>query len=334
MPIPLKLQIKRKRSAHAFFGPSKHSSVQTCLWTKKALLGQGFCYKHAFYGLQSHRCIQWSPSVPHCNLACRFCWRDIAIHSPTWQGPADDPEELADGSIKEFKHLLNGFPGNPKIVPQRMQEALQPIHAAISLDGEPTLYPHLPALIRAFRHRGITTFLVSNGTHTEVLQKLEQEESLPTQMYLSLSSWDETSFKKIQQPLQPGLWDKYLESLDWMRHARHERRVLRMTLAQGLNLSDESLDGFSNIIKQSGAEYVEVKSYTAVGKSRQRLGLGYMPQHEDMQNAAQHLANKTGYLVTAEHRQSRVVLLCKDGKAQKNRRLDLKKLCGEKRANE
>lgn len=332
MAFTLTLEEKRERSPYYYIGPSKHAAVQTCLWTKKALLGEGYCYKMTFYGIQSHRCIQWSPCPVHCNFACRFCWRDTAIHSPVWDGPVDDAEILVDESIKAFNHLLNGYPGNSKTIPKRMEQSRDPIHTAISLDGEPTLYPELPALIRAFHRRQITTFLVTNGSNPKMLRLLEEEQSLPTQVYISLSAWDEASFNRIQQPLQPGLWQNYLESLDWMRKAKHDRRVLRMTLAKGLNISDESMEGFSNIIQRSGAEYVEVKSYTPVGKSRLRLGPDFAPTHEDMQDAAQILAEKTGYLVTAEHKPSQVVLLCRDESAKKNRMLKLRELCGQERA--
>ncbi len=332
MAFTLTLEQKRERSPYYYFGPSKHAAASTCLWTKKALTGEGYCYKMTFYGIQSHRCIQWSPCPVHCNYACRFCWRDTSIHSPEWEGPVDDAEILVEESIKAFNYLLNGYPGNPKTIPKRMQQSKDPIHTAISLDGEPTLYPELPGLIRAFHKRRITTFLVTNGSNPKMLRLLEAEDSLPTQVYISLSAWDEESFQKIQQPLQPGLWANYLESLDWMRQSNHDRRVLRMTLAKNLNLSDDSLKGFADIIRRSGAEYVEVKSYTPVGKSRLRMGPDYAPTHEDMQSAAETLAEKTGYLVTAEHKPSQVVLLCRDETAKQNRMLKLRELCGEERA--
>ncbi|MBI4360250.1 4-demethylwyosine synthase TYW1 [Candidatus Micrarchaeota archaeon] len=332
MAFTLTLEQKRERSPYYYIGPSKHAAVQTCLWTKKALTGEGFCYKMTFYGIQSHRCIQWSPCPVHCNFACRFCWRDTSIHSPQWEGPVDDAETLVQASIDGFNHLLNGYPGNPKTVPKRMEQSLDPIHTAISLDGEPTLYPELPALIRAFHKRKITTFLVTNGSNPKMLRLLAQEQSLPTQVYVSLSAWDEASFQSIQKPLQTGLWDNYLESLDVMREMDHDRRVLRMTLAKGLNITPESITGFSEIVGRSGAEYVEVKSYTPVGKSRLRLGPNFAPCHQDMQAVAKDLAEKTGYLYTAEHEPSQVVLLCRDESAKRNRMLKLRELVGSERA--
>lgn len=51
-----------------------HSGVKICRWTKAALRGRGFCYKHSFYGIQSHLCMETTPSLA-CANKCVFCWR-------------------------------------------------------------------------------------------------------------------------------------------------------------------------------------------------------------------------------------------------------------------
>ena len=38
------------------------------------LRGRGGCYKHAFYGIESHRCMEATPSLA-CANKCVFCWR-------------------------------------------------------------------------------------------------------------------------------------------------------------------------------------------------------------------------------------------------------------------
>ena len=38
------------------------------------LRGRGGCYKHTFYGIESHRCIETTPSLA-CANKCVFCWR-------------------------------------------------------------------------------------------------------------------------------------------------------------------------------------------------------------------------------------------------------------------
>jgi tRNA wybutosine-synthesizing protein 1 len=38
------------------------------------LRGRGGCYKHTFYGIESHRCMEATPSLA-CANKCVFCWR-------------------------------------------------------------------------------------------------------------------------------------------------------------------------------------------------------------------------------------------------------------------
>ncbi len=40
------------------------------------LRGRGGCYKHTFYGIESHRCMETTPSLA-CANKCVFCWRLI-----------------------------------------------------------------------------------------------------------------------------------------------------------------------------------------------------------------------------------------------------------------
>src|SRR5207245_1059218 len=53
----------------------EHSGVKLCHWTKASLTKGVGCYKQTFYGIESHRCLQMTPAVDACNLACQFCWR-------------------------------------------------------------------------------------------------------------------------------------------------------------------------------------------------------------------------------------------------------------------
>ena len=53
-----------------------HSGVKLCRWTKSMLRGRGGCYKHTFYGIESHRCMETTPSLA-CANKCVFCWRSV-----------------------------------------------------------------------------------------------------------------------------------------------------------------------------------------------------------------------------------------------------------------
>ena len=55
-----------------------HSGVKLCRWTKSMLRGRGGCYKHTFYGIESHRCMETTPSLA-CANKCVFCWRLVGV---------------------------------------------------------------------------------------------------------------------------------------------------------------------------------------------------------------------------------------------------------------
>ncbi|NWW51202.1 TYW1 synthase, partial [Pedionomus torquatus] len=72
------LQIKNFSLIYFLFPGYKligsHSGVKLCRWTKSMLRGRGGCYKHTFYGIESHRCMEATPSLA-CANKCVFCWR-------------------------------------------------------------------------------------------------------------------------------------------------------------------------------------------------------------------------------------------------------------------
>lgn len=45
-----------------------------CFFRQSMLRGRGGCYKHTFYGIESHRCMEATPSLA-CANKCVFCWR-------------------------------------------------------------------------------------------------------------------------------------------------------------------------------------------------------------------------------------------------------------------
>lgn len=240
-------------------------------------------------------------------LPKNFCW--------------DEPEFIADGLIAEQKRIMSGFLGNQKADKTLAQEAMYPKHVALSLIGEPVLYPKLSELIRIFHKKKMTTFLVTNGTLPKALKALT---TLPTQLYISLVAPDEKTHAAVTCPpkgMAQKNWQNYLESLEYMESLRGKvRTVLRMTIAHGLN--DQNLQGFADLIKLAQPDYVEVKSMTFVGGARNKkrgLRLEDMYSMDEIRETAKTLAKLTGYIYAFEHVPSRIVLLCRDETAQKNR---------------
>jgi len=286
----------------------RHSAVKLCHWLRKSLRGKGHCYKQEFYGIQSHRCLQMSPAVAHCDFRCIYCWRPVEFTQGVSMGQdVDPPEEIASGSIAAQRKLLSGYGGVPDLVPiDRFRESLDPRHAAISLGGEPTIYPRLGELIHEYSRRGMTTFLVTNGSYPEALESLSTE---PTQLYISLSAPSEAVHLRVNRPVVSGSWRSILNSLDLLASFRC-RTVVRLTLVRGLNM--EGIDAYARLIRQSSPHFVEVKAYMFVGWSRHRLTIACMPSFAEIRRFADALQTSSGYLKVCESASSRVVLLARE----------------------
>jgi tRNA wybutosine-synthesizing protein 1 len=241
-----------------------HGAVKPCLWLNRSLRGGDQCYKHHFYGISSHRCVQMTPTLM-CNHLCLHCWRPI--DEPV--APPDawiEPTELLDGVLREQQRILSGYGGAKTTNLSRLEEAKKPAHIAISLMGEPTLYPYIDELIRKISQRNMTSFLVTNGTRPDILENLK-----PTQLYLSLNAPTGELYRSISNPSSSGLWDKIQESLFVLKDA-HSRTVVRMTLARGLNMANPK--GYARLLEQAEPDFVEAKAYMHLGRSRDRLKIG------------------------------------------------------------
>ena len=77
------IQIKSSISEQlkkAKYGVADHSTVEICHWTKKSFRNEGSCYKHKFYGISTHECMEFSPAGMHCENRCVYCWRPMEFY--------------------------------------------------------------------------------------------------------------------------------------------------------------------------------------------------------------------------------------------------------------
>lgn len=281
-----------------------HSSVKVCHWAKESLLRGRSCYKSKFYGIASHRCVQMTPSVSWCQHSCVFCWRPVEhTLGEVIDVPLDEPSTIVDGVIEGQRKLLSGYWGEERVSRGDMKEAYEPKHAAISLAGEPTNYPHITELIGEFHSRDMTTFLVTNGMNPGKMEDAE-----PTQLYLSLIAYDEDLYRRVNVPRIKDGWSRLMTSLEIMKDKRC-KTVARITLVRGYNL--EHPEKFSKLISACEPDYVEPKGYVHVGYSRKRLLRDDMPTFQEVNDFSRILAEETGYSIKDASKDSKVVLLSK-----------------------
>ena len=295
-----------QKQHYALFG---HSAVKLCHWSKAALTKNQYCYKNKFYGIESHRCMQFTPAVAFCTQKCLYCWRPLNTTGSAME-EFDSPKEIVQESIKQQRILLSGFGSLiESIGKKKLMEAQNPRHVAISLAGEPTAYPKISELIAEYKKSGLSTFLVTNGANPEALAKMK----MPTQLYVSLSAPDEALHKKINQPIIRDSWKRFNETLELLPELK-TRKAVRITLIKGMNMHSEK--EYAQLIQKANPDFVELKSYMHVGFSRLRLQRENMPTFAEVKEFSEKLNKHLQYNLADSDERSRVALLW-NGKTKK-----------------
>lgn len=310
------------KQKYRLVGAHEHSGVKLCHWMRQKLLHNRPCYKESFYGIESQRCLQFTPTINQCTQKCLFCWRYQGFSETEFNEPPDDPAEILDQAIDAQRKLITGFKGDSRCNQKYWHEACEPNQVAISLAGEPTLYPRLGEFIELCTRRGMTTFLVTNGTTPHILESLDP---LPTQLYVSITAPNLEIYKRLCVPMQeftnnpvgtrghknssPGIkhgWEAIKDTLELLP-SLDTRTVIRHTLVADWNLGWEK--EYAKLDTIANPMFIEPKSYVFVGYSRQRMTLKNMAKHEHIRTFSEKLATEVGYNIADERADSRVVLL-------------------------
>ncbi len=310
--MPIELRSRLEKQGYHLLG--ERGAFKACQWQHKSLTENKVCYKQRFYGIESHRCLQMTPVVDKCTQQCRFCWRvtpgDIGVRWNQLTVSREEvlgPSELLDATLMANLRSLGGY--NPDIRPEvsrkKYEEARDPRHVAISLAGEPTLYPMLSEFIEEVHRRDMTSFLVTNGTRPDVLKELTP----PTQLYITLAAPTDKIYTRLCHPMQRGQWEKLMESEEMLQSISC-RTANRLTMVQGYNM--EQARQYAKIILTGEPDFIEVKGYMHIGSSRARLSPANSPAHREVRGFAEKIAALTGYFLQDEQVESRVVLLTRD----------------------
>ncbi|MFW9826763.1 MAG: radical SAM protein [Candidatus Thorarchaeota archaeon] len=372
------------KTTYRIIGENKHSSVKPCYWLEQRLAtgrDNRNCYKGVF-GIQSHRCLQNTPSLPFCNHQCVFCWRDIESGSlgSEFIVEPDDPKLLVDEMLRHQKdiiqnhlplrryldnyeimidilyymllnseniHTINSLSNSihvsknkieravtllknqdfinilnknvnklgldddikccinsreelevlvnrslttPDEIIQAHSEALNPNHAAISLDGEPLMYPRISEFIRELRERNMTTFVVTNGTLPDKIEKLE---TYPSQLYITLPASNEAIYKKTCRPMIKNGWIKIMDTMNLIESLSC-RTLVRLTAVKDVNINERMIKDYCKIVEKANPNFFEIKGFTLQAKAlliKERLKSEqpiqyFFPEYEYLENLA------------------------------------------------
>jgi len=293
-----------------------HSGVKICRWTKSALRGRGSCYKYSFYGINSHQCMESTPSLS-CSNKCVFCWRHGTNPvGTTWRWVVDPPQLIFDGIRENHYKKIKMMRGVPGVRAERFAEAMRIRHCALSLVGEPIFYPHINEFLGMLHGERISSFLVCNAQHPDQLAALQHV----TQLYVSIDASNRESLRRIDRPLHRDFWERFQRCLDILRERRfRQRTVFRLTLVKGFNIEDEA-EGYADLVERGLPCFVEVKGVTYCGTSTSSsagLTMANVPFYQEVCDfvvALEKALLKRGlkYGIAAEHAHSCCILLASE----------------------
>ncbi|XP_061224212.1 S-adenosyl-L-methionine-dependent tRNA 4-demethylwyosine synthase TYW1-like, partial [Neopsephotus bourkii] len=273
-----------------------HSGVKLCRWTKSMLRGRGGCSKHTFDGIESHRCMEATPSLA-CANKCVFCWRHHTNPVGTeWQWKMDQPELILQEAIENHQNMIKQFKGVSGVQAARFEEAMSAKHCALSLVGEPIMYPEINRFVRLLHQHSISTFLVTNA-------QFPDEISLIFVLTPEEGSSHSPGFMMVMG--EPFLSDVVSDLLKELQ----QRTVYRLTLVKAWNVDE--LKAYADLISLGKPDFIEVKGVTYCGKSSaSNLTISNVPWHEEVVHFVQELASLIpDYEIACEHEHSNCLLI-------------------------
>jgi tRNA wybutosine-synthesizing protein 1 len=317
-------------------------AVQVCNYTKSSIRGKEGCWKEKFYGIDSSRCCQCTPCVMNCDNRCVHCWRPIEMNLGVNIKSFDEPENLLEEIIKARKKLLIGFGGRKEIDKEKLKKSFEPSLITLSLSGEATLYPKLPELIKLIRKRNAVSFLVTNGQNPRMIERLEKEKALPTQLTLSTNAPNKELFTRWHNPLRKDAWERFNKTIRLIKKLKRKcRRCIRLTLvaktedknerlASLTNMADENILEYAKLIKNAEPDFIHVKGYTSIGSARGRMGYSKMPWFNQINDFSKKLLrelnsnlekNEKPWKILGSVEKSSVVLIGKSKRGMKIRKV-------------
>uniref|UniRef100_A0A8D0XPF1 S-adenosyl-L-methionine-dependent tRNA 4-demethylwyosine synthase TYW1 n=1 Tax=Sus scrofa TaxID=9823 RepID=A0A8D0XPF1_PIG len=281
-----------------------HSGVKLCRWTKSMLRGRGGCYKHTFYGIESHRCMETTPSLA-CANKCVFCWRHHTNPVGTeWRWKMDQPDSILKEAIENHQNMIKQFKGVPGVKEERFEEGMTVKHCALSLVGEPIMYPEINRFVKLLHECKISSFLVTNAQFPAEIRNLKPV----TQLYVSVDASTKESLKKIDRPLFKDFWQRFLDSLKALAE-KQQRTVYRLTLVKAWNVDE--LQAYAQLVSLGSPDFIEVKGVTYCGESSaSSLTMANVPWHEEVVRFVSELVGLIpDYEIACEHEHSNCLLI-------------------------
>lgn len=212
---------------------------------------------------------------------------------------------IIDNAIVNHRTMINVMRGVPGVMPERLADAQKPKHCALSLVGEPIMYPHINEFVRMLHEEDISSFLVTNAQFPDRIAAMEPV----CQLYVSIDASTKESLKAVDRPLFGDYWERFLACLDAIREKK-QRTVFRMTLVKTFNMQE--VIEYAKLITIGRPTFIEIKGVTFCGKSGAGdITLKDVPLHEEVCAFAEQLCKYLdgNYELASAHEHSCCVLI-------------------------
>uniref|UniRef100_A0A8D2E679 S-adenosyl-L-methionine-dependent tRNA 4-demethylwyosine synthase n=1 Tax=Theropithecus gelada TaxID=9565 RepID=A0A8D2E679_THEGE len=253
---------------------------------------------------ESHRCMETTPSLA-CANKCVFCWRHHTNPVGTeWRWKMDQPEMILKEAVENHQNMIKQFKGVPGVKAERFEEGMTVKHCALSLVGEPIMYPEINRFLKLLHQCKISSFLVTNAQFPAEIRNLKPV----TQLYVSVDASTKESLKKIDRPLFNDFWQRFLDSLKALA-AKQQRTVYRLTLVKAWNVDE--LQAYAQLVFLGNPDFIEVKGVTYCGESSaSSLTMAHVPWHEEVVQFVRELVDLIpDYEIACEHEHSNCLLI-------------------------
>ena len=112
--------------------------------------------------------------------------------------------------------MINECKGVPGVLEERWREAHTVRHCALSLVGEPIMYPRINELIGELHARKISSFLVTNAQFPEAIRTLRPV----TQLYVSVDAPNKDDLEEVDSCVEIKIRPAQSCRARWRRASR------------------------------------------------------------------------------------------------------------------
>ena len=148
---------------------------------------------------------------------------------------------------------------------------------------------------------------MTNGSLPKVIENLD---TLPTQLYVSVDAPNKEIFDRICKPkFDQSAFEKLEQTLELLP-SLDTRTVCRHTLIKGESLGHWK--DYARLDNIADPDFIEAKGYIYVGNSQSNHTIENMPSHDEVMDFSRNLAPLVGREVLSDRRESRVALIGKE----------------------